>query len=110
MSSAFKFSSKICTNNVTNCDQTIQYDLCNSWVHIEYNDLNYIDYKFFQNSNDPWFFTQAACCKIFSFNTAKKNENFNFYDSNNKSKETDDKNSSLLLKPSEHLKQLVNQF
>ena len=46
MSSAFKFSSKICTNNVTNCDQTIQYDLCNSWVHIEYNDLNYIDYKF----------------------------------------------------------------
>ena len=72
MSSAFKFSSKICTNNVTNCDQTIQYDLFNSWVHIEYNDLNYTDYKFFQNSNDPWFFTQAACCKIFSFNTAKK--------------------------------------
>ena len=40
-----------------------------------------------------------------------KNKNFisNFYDSN-KSKNIVDKDSSLLLKPSEHLKQLVNQF
>ena len=41
-----------------------------------------------------------------------KNRNFisNFYDSNNKSKSIDDKNSSLLLKPSKHLKHMVNQF
>ena len=41
-----------------------------------------------------------------------KNKNFisNFYDSNSKSKNIVDKNSSLLLKPSEHLKYLVNQF
>ena len=32
------------------------------------------------------------------------------YDRNNKSKNIDDKDSSLLLKPSEHLKDLVNQF
>ena len=40
-----------------------------------------------------------------------KNKNFisNFYDSN-KSKNIVDKDSSLLLKPSEHLKHLVNQF
>ena len=109
MSSAIKFPSKICTNNVTNCDQTIQCDLCNSWVHIEYNDLNYIDYKFFQNSNDPWFCI-SCCSEIFLFSTVK-NKNFisNFYDSN-KSKNIVDKDSSLLLKPSEHLKQLVNQF
>ena len=41
-----------------------------------------------------------------------KTKNFisNCYDSNNKSKNIDDKDSSLLLKPSEHLKHLVNQF
>ena len=110
MSSAIKFPCKICENNVTNCDQAIQCDLCDSWVHIKCNDLNYIDYKFLQNSNDPWFCI-SCCSKIFPFNTVK-NKNFisNFYDSNSKSKNIDDKNSSLLLKPSEHLKHLVNQF
>ena len=80
-----------------------------SWVHIKCNDLNYIDYKFLQNSNDPWFCI-SCCSEIFPFSTVK-NKNFisNFYDSN-KSKNIVDKDSSLLLKPSEHLKQLVNQF
>ena len=109
MSSAIKFPCKICENNVTYCDQAIQCDLCDSWVHIKCNDLNYIDYKFLQNSNDPWFCI-SCCSKIFPFNSVKnKNFNFNFY-SNSKSKSIDYKNSSLLLKPSEHLKHLVNQF
>ena len=48
--------------------------------------------------------------KIFPFSPVK-NKNFisNFCDSN-KSKNIVDKDSSLLLKPSEHLKHLVNQF
>ena len=109
MSSAIKFPCKICKNNVTNSDQAIQCDLCDSWVHIKCNDLNYIDYKFLQNSNDPWFCI-SCCSEIFPFSTVK-NKNFisNFYDSN-KSKNIVDKDSSLLLKPSEHLKQLINQF
>ena len=105
MSSAIKFPCKICKNNVTNSDQAIQCDLCDSWVHIKCNDLNYIDYKFLQNSNDPWFCI-SCCSKIFPFNTVKKFI-FNFYDNNSKSKNIDDKNSSLLIKPSEHL---VTQF
>ena len=110
MSSAIKFPWKICENNVTNCDQTIQCDPCDSWVHIKCNDLNYIDYKFLQNSNDPWFCI-SCCSEIFPFSTVK-NKTFisNFYDSNSKSKSIDEKNSPLLLKPSEHLKHLVNQF
>ena len=109
MSSAIKCPCKICENNVTNSDQAIQCDLCDSWVHIKYNDLNYIDYKFLQNSNDPWL-SISCCTEIFPFNTVK-NKIFisNFYDSN-KYKNIVDKNSSLLLKPSEHLKHLVNQF
>ena len=109
MSSAIKFPCKICKNNVTNSDQAIQCDLCDSWVHIKCNDLNFIDYKFLQNSNDPWFCI-SCCSEIFPFSTVK-NKNFisNFYDSN-KANNIVDKDSSLLLKPSEHLKHLVNQF
>ena len=49
--------------------------------------------------------------RILPFNTVK-NKIFtsNLYDSNNKSKKTNDKSSSLLLKPLEHLRHLVNQF
>ena len=60
MSSAIKFPCKICENNVTNHDQVIQYDLCNSWIHIKCSDLNYTDYKFLQSSNDPWLCIHAA--------------------------------------------------
>ena len=71
MSSAIKFPCKICENNVTNSDQAIQCDLCDSWVHIKCNDLNYIDYKLLQNSNDPWFCI-SCCTEIFLFCTVKK--------------------------------------
>ena len=110
MSSAIKFPCKICENNVTYCNQAIQCDLCDSWVHIKCNDLNYIYYKFLQNSNDPWFCISCGR-EIFPFNTVK-NKNFisNFYGNNSKSKNIVEKNSSLLLRPSEHLKQLVNQL
>ena len=95
MSSAIKLPHKICENNVTYYNQTMQCDLCASWVHIKCNDLNYIDYKLLQNSNDPWFCI-SCCSEISPFNTVK-NKNFisNFYDKNSKSKNIDDKNSSL---------------
>ena len=49
---------------------------------------------------------------IFSHSILWEKTNFisNFYDNNCKSKNIVDKNSSLLLKPSEHLKHSVNQF
>ena len=110
MSSAIKLPWKICENNVTNCDQAIECKLCDSWVHIKYNDLNYSDYKCLQNSNDPRFCISRRS-ETLPFNTVKtKTFISNFYDSNNKSKNIDDNDSSLLLKPSEHLKHLVNQF
>ena len=70
MSSAIKFPCKICENNAANFDQAIQCDLCDSWVHIRCNDLNYIDYKYLQNSNDPWFCI-SRCSEIFLFSTVK---------------------------------------
>ena len=53
MSSAVKFPCKNCENNLTNSDRAIQCDLRDSWVHIKCNDVNYINYKFLQNSYDP---------------------------------------------------------
>ena len=92
-----------CKNNVTNSDQAIQCDLSDSWAYMKCNDLNFIDYKFLQNSNDPWFCI-SCCSEISPFSTVK-NKNFisNFYDSN-KANNIVDKDSSLLLKPSEHVK------
>ena len=55
-----QFSCKICKLNVNKNAKEIQYDLCKYWVHTECNHLNYIDYKYFQGSNDPWFC--ATCC------------------------------------------------
>ena len=48
----------------------------------------------------------------FSLSILWKIKNFitNFYDSNSKFKNSDGKNSFLLLKPSKHLKHLLNQF
>ena len=69
MSSAIKCPCKICENNVTNCDQAIQCDLCESWVHIKCNDLNHIDDKFLQSSNDPWFYMLQ---RNFSFQYCEK--------------------------------------
>ena len=88
MSSAIKIPCKICESNVTNCDQAIQCDLCDYWVHIKWNDLNYIDYKFLI-SNDSWFYI-SCCSEILPFNTVK-NKN---YDSSNKSKNIDEKDST----------------
>ena len=109
MGSAITFSCKNCKNNITNSSKAIQCDLCDSWVHIKCGVLDYIDYKFLQNSNDPWFCI-SCCSETFPFSVVK-NKNFisNFYDSS-KFKNIVDKDSSLLLKLSKYLKQLVNQF
>ena len=70
MSFAINLLCKICQNNVTHCNQAIQCDLCDSCVHIKCNDLDYIDNKFLQNFNDPWFCI-SCCSEIFCFITMK---------------------------------------
>lgn len=108
-----KVSLRNCENNVTNNDQAVQCDLSDSWIQIKCNGLNYTEYKFLENSNDPWFCI-SCFSKTFPFNTVKNNKNFisYFHDKNNQSGKTHykDTDSSLLLKPSEHLKHLAAQF
>ena len=107
MTSSINFPCKACGKNVSDSDQAIQcdlYDYCNN--------LNYIYYKFLQNSNDPWYFI-LCCSHIFPFNSMKSNKSFSMYVSsfhnNNKPLKTLNNERSLWLKRSENLQLLVNQ-
>ena len=46
---------KIWRLNVNENAKAIQYDLHKYWVHMECNHLHYLDYKYFQGSNDDKF-------------------------------------------------------
>ena len=48
------FSCKLCPKNVTDNDNAILYDLCQTWGHAKCNHLKYIDYKYLQGCNEPW--------------------------------------------------------
>ena len=48
-----QFPCKIWRLNVKENAKAIQCELCKCWVHIECNHFNYIDYKYFQGSDDP---------------------------------------------------------
>ena len=112
MTSSINFPWKVCGKNVNDSDQAIQCDPRDYWIHINYNNFTYVDYKFLQNSNDPWYC--ILCCNhIFPFSSMKSNKNFSMYVSNfhnNKPGKPLNNENSLLLKPSENLKLLVNQF
>ena len=112
MTSSINFPCKVCGKNVYDSDQAIQCDLWDYWIQINYNNFTYVGYKFLQNSNDPWYCI-LCCSQIFPFNSMKSNKNFSMYVSNfhnNKPGKTLNSENSLLLKPSENLKLLVNQF
>ena len=108
-----QFPYKIFSLNVKKNAKGIQYDLCKYWVHIECNHLDYIDYKYFQGSNDPWFC--ATCCNAI-FPCASLNNNCFlsaiFCDTFNKNNEKhiETRDTSLLLNPSPNLAHLFNQF
>ena len=110
-----KFPCRICEKNVSDKDKVVQCDLCGLWVHIKCNNLNYLDYRYLQNSNKSWYFIEY-CRTIFPFNSLLSNKNFlscctntdnnniNWIDLEN------DNNSSLSLKPSSNQELIVNQF
>ena len=54
--------------NVNNKDSADQYDICQSWFYIKCNELNLIDYKYLQSSNEPCY-CLSCCNKIFPFGT-----------------------------------------
>ena len=110
-----KFPCKICAKNVLDKDQAVQCDLCERWIHIKCNNLNYLYYKYLQNCDGSWYCIEC-CSTIFPFNSLSSNKNFLACCTNTDSniiqwKDLEnDPDSSLLLKPSSNLELLVNQF
>ena len=110
-----KFPCKICAKNISENVKAVQCDLCELWVHIKCNNLNYLDYRYLQNSNESWYCIEC-CSTIFLFNYLSSNKNFLACcasTDNNTAQWIDlenDHNNSLSLKPSSNLELLVNQF
>ena len=110
-----KFPCSICVKNVNDKDKAVQCDLCELWIHIKCNKLNYLDYRYFQNYDESWYCIDC-CSRIFPFNSLSSNRNFLACCANTNSNITqwkdleNDHNSSLSLKPSSNLELLVNQF
>ena len=110
-----KFSCKICAKNIHDKDKAVQCDLCELWIHIKCNNLNYLDYRYLQNCDESWYCIDC-CSTIFPFNSLSSNKNFLACCTNTDSNITqwkdleNDHNSSLSLKPSSNLELLVSQF
>ena len=49
------FPCKLCPKNVTDNYNAILCDLCQTWVHIKGNHLDYMDSKYLQGCNEPWY-------------------------------------------------------
>ena len=100
-----KFPCNICAKNAQDKDKAVQCDLCELWIYIECNNLNYLDYRY----------CIKCCSTIYPFNSLSSSKNFLACCTNTDSNITqwkdleNDHSSSLLLKPS-NLELLVNQF
>ena len=110
-----KFPCRICIKNVSDKDKAVQCDLSELWVHIKCNNLNYLDYRYLQNSNESWYCIEC-CSTIFPFNYLFSNKNFLACCTNTDNNSIhwidleNDYNSSLSLKTSSNLELLLNQF
>ena len=108
-----KFPCKICARNVYDKDKAVQCDLCELWIHIKWNNLNYVDCRYLQKCEKPWY-CRECCSTIFPFNSLSSSRNvLACCTDSNIIQERDLKNdydSSLSLKFSLNLELLVNHF
>ena len=107
-----KFPCRICTKNVHDKDKAVQCDLCELWIHIKCNNLNYLDYRYLQNCDESWYCIEC-CSTIFPFNSLSSNKKFLACctsTNNIQWKDLDNDHASSLLKLSSNLELLVNQF
>ena len=112
-----KFPCRICAKNVHGRDKAVQCHLCEFWINIKCNNLNYLDYRYLQNCDESWHCIEC-CSTIFPLNSLSSSKTVlacctsTDSDSNfMQLKELgNDHKGSLLLKPSPNLELLVKQF
>ena len=106
---------RICAKKVRDKDKAVQWDLCELWIHIKCNKLNYLDYRYLQNCNEYWYCIDY-CSTTFPFNFLSSYKNLLACCTNTDSyiiqwnNLENDHNSSLSSKPFSNLELLVNQF
>ena len=106
---------RICEKNVSDKDKAVECDLCELWIHIKSKNINYLDYRFLQNSNESLYCIEC-CSTIFPFHSLLSTKNFFCCCTNTDNNNThwidleNDHNCSLSLKRSSNLELLVNQF
>ena len=91
------FPCKLCPKSVTDNDNAILCDLCQTWVLIKCNHLNYMAYKYLQGCNEPWYCLSCSNT-LFPFGNLNNQNFLNFIGNNNTitNSETNNLNSSLL--------------
>ena len=108
-----KFPCKLCPKNVSDNDNAILCDPCQTWVHIKCNHLNYIDYKYLQGCNEPWYCISCTTM-LFPFGNLNNQLHLNnlgfINNNNNNNNESKNSNSSLTLQSPPYLALLFNQF
>ena len=57
-------SCPFCPTVVKDNDQAIHFDCCNSRIHIKYDKLNYMEYKYLPSVSDPWY---CISCRVSVF-------------------------------------------
>ena len=72
---------KLCPKFVTDNDNAILCDFCKTLVQIKCNHLSYIDYRYLQDCNKPWYF--LSCTKtLFPFGNLNNQNFLNFIGNN----------------------------
>ena len=108
-----KYPCRTCAKYVYDKDKAVKCDLCELWIYIKCNNLNYLDYKYLQNIDESWYCIEC-CSTMFHFNSLSSNKNFLACCTSTDSdiiqwKDIEnDHDSSLLLKPSSNLNQFNN--
>ena len=103
-----KFLCNLFPKNVSNNDNAILCDLCQRWFLIKCNHLNYIDHKYLQGCNEPWYYLSCTTV-LFPFGNLN-NQKFLGLINKNDNNELKNSNSSLIPKPPPNLALLFNQF
>ena len=97
---------KLCPKNVSDNNKAILCDLCQTWIHIKCNHLNYIDCQYLR-CNRPWYCLSCTTI-LFPFVDLNNQKFLGFINDNNN--ESKNSNSSLILKPLPDLALLFNHF
>ena len=77
-----KFPCKLCPKNVSDNDNAILCDLCQTWIHIKCNQLNYIDYQYLQGCSEPWYYLSCTTM-LFPFSYLSNQKFLDFINNNN---------------------------